>query len=588
MGACYSKSGAATSSSPPEKAPGLRKRLSWHSKKRDRESSSASRDVESLVGVQDSPQTSAPQTASGPSPDEVEPLLVGKPGEERESKSGASSLFQATVAPSDSGIESIGTVQEDGPDQQGTQLGEEVSELQLRRKDYHNKTTVASGNGEESDNSSGDETSGYLSRQLQRLSRGSCHKCGNFKLDDSALTALLADTYCLCGPRRAGRPSVNPHCQTHGLRHQRSIISSNGEALGTTTGNVSIDQSGADHHAHTSSSCELLETNKNSYDHMPLKSSLKKGRSSELLEEGRGRRVSLKSVEESSTSVSYQNNLDDVFEDEVSKDRESGQALWDRLGSLDKSLESLSVGSQQRRSLLSEILDITSSICHCDFYSNEVYCSAPDQQCAQEDISRSVQCVPTASTTKQQFSHDSISKSTPVLYPSLVKPCLGSAKNVSFANDNESKSLAASDTPTPNTRLTKAGQHKGKLERLSSVESVEGIVVSGSSSEDEDVSNVAETCEVHPAKCTQRSLSYSNAQQLVGRSRELTGSVCSARRMWVDGCDSVVIPTEVYCQLEADLSTMREQLQYLTSLMLEEQDEETTMYESDGLEESFA
>ncbi|GFS09604.1 hypothetical protein ElyMa_006626300 [Elysia marginata] len=594
MGACYSKNGANASLSPQEKAPTIRKRLSWRSKKqRYCEDSLVAKEIESLVEVPPSPEKFVVLTASELSSVGIDPILAEKEGdEERESKTGISSPLQATVAPSDSGIESIGTVQEDGQDQQMSHLPSvETVGVKLRRKDHK---TAAVGRAEESDSSSGDETSVYLSRQLQRLSRGSCHKCGNFKLDDSALTALLADSYCICGPRRAGRPSINPQCQTHGLRHQRSTTVQVDTMEKGVVYSSTEDQPSTDKIPKLSLCSNFTEMNKKSIENLPRKSSLKKGLSSELLGEGRSLRVSIKSEDDSAvvSALAHKNSFDDVFEDESGGDGESNQAFWANSGSIDKNLDGFSLLAQHRKSLLSEILDITDSICHCDFYSNEIYCSPQDQQDLNEDISKSVQCVTSASIAQHQFSDETISKSTPVLYPQFIKKCHSSSKNVSFARENVSRSFATPEASRPEPSLSKSSQQNGKLERLSLLESNEGLVVSGSSSE-EDMANIAEllndgNVDVAMASSTRRSFSYSSVQQLVESSRELTGPMSSARRMLIDGCDSVVIPTEVYLQLEADLSTMKEQLQFLTSLMLEEQDEDTTLYETDEHEESFA
>ena len=449
MGACYSKSGAGASLSPPEKAPRVRKRLSWRVKRRDRDDSSLSREVESAAESPDFPQKTEGLLIPDLNSTEADPLLAQKQVDERECKAEISPL-QVTVAPSDSGIESIGTVQEDSQDQRGNhQVGETVR-LKLRRKDPKVTETART---EESDSSSDDETSAYISRQLQRLSRGSCHKCGNFKLDDSALTALLADTYCICGPRRAGQPSFNPQCQTHKLRHQRSIISSRVDSVGAAENNS--DQMGSDK-TPKSFGRDFSESNEKCDENFPRKSSLKKRLSSEVIGEGRDLKVLLKSGDED-----CKDNFDEVFEDEIQEDKGPREALKTHLGSIENSLENFSLPAHQRRSLLSEILDITDSICHCDFYSNEIFCSPQDPQELDEDISKSVQCVTSASTAQQQFPAEAMSKSSPALYSSSTKKCHGSSKNVSFAMENVSKSFSTSDTYNSSISFSKGRRQYG-------------------------------------------------------------------------------------------------------------------------------
>ena len=460
MGACYSKSGATASLTPPEKAPKTRRRLSWRSKRRDRDDSSVSKELGSQVGFSESP---ARDLASELTPVEADPLLVENLNGETGHKDEDSPL-QARVAPSDSGIESIGTTQEECQDQRGAHQGEETVELKLRKRE---NGATARANEEDSDSSSGDETSAYLSRQLQRLSRGSCHKCGNFKLDDSAINALLADSYCICGPRRAGRPSVNPQCQTHGLRQQRSTISYQ-EDSGAMDGDDGIrDGLGSVETSKVPVDNDLRGSNRVIVETVPRKSSLKKGMSSEVLGGGRSLRVSLKSLDETAklSASNCKNNFDDVFEDEIHDERDSSKTVWTHYGSLEKSLENFSLPTHQRRSLLSEILDITDSICRCDFYSNEIYCSPEEQQELDDSISKSVQCVTQAASAQQIFSDEDLSKSSPALYSPLMKKCLSSSKNVSFAKDNESKSFSTSDTFRPTTSFSK---DRGSIQSSSS------------------------------------------------------------------------------------------------------------------------
>ncbi|RUS76846.1 hypothetical protein EGW08_015379 [Elysia chlorotica] len=591
MGTCYSKSGAGASLSPPENAPRARKRLSWRMKRRDREGSSISREGDFASGLPDSsPHKTKDLTAANVNSAEADPLLAEKQADGREGKAENSSL-QATVAPSDSGIESIGTTQEDSQDQRGSHQVEEIVELKMRRKDTK---ITESARAEESDSSSDNETSVYLSRQLQRLSRGSCHKCGNFKLDDSALTALLADSYCICGPRRAGRPSVNPECQTHGLRHQRSNLSSQVDSMPGNEYN-SGDHMGSVETSIISTQSPVVKCSEN----VPRKSSLKKRLSFECVEDrtSLSMRGSLKTEYE--PVLNCTDSFDDVFEDEAGEDRESNADLRTHLGSLEKSLEKFPLSAHKRKSLLSEILDITDSICRCDFYSNEIFCSSQDPQESDEDISRSVQCVTSATTAHQKFPAESVSKSSPALYSPLMKKGLGSAKNVSFAMENTPKSFSTSNSSQSSIKGSRQngapsssyGGLKSNLERLPSVDSTEMIVLSGSDSEgDEDstLDSPEENGHIYSTEGCRKTLSYSSVQHLVGNSRELSIPVDSARRMFVDGRDSIVIPTEVYCQLEADLSVMKEQLLFLTSLMLEENEEETSLYDTDVMEESFA
>ena len=91
------------------------------------------------------------------------------------------------IAPSDSGIESIGSPQEDLDPAAAEAV--DRREFTLCRACHH---------------------------KLKRLSRSSCHHCGHFRIGTVELSTLVnGNTYCTCGPRQPGKLTT---CQTHGAR----------------------------------------------------------------------------------------------------------------------------------------------------------------------------------------------------------------------------------------------------------------------------------------------------------------------------------------------------------------------------------
>lgn len=263
-------------------------------------------------------------------------------------KIGSSNSTSCRVAPSDSGIESIGTAPEDvllvdnsNSSSSTSPLTSETSPVTFETKGEVNRMSD-------------------FSKRLQRLSRGSCYKCGNFKLDDSALTALLTNTYCLCGPRQVGKATANPKCQTH---RQRS--NSNKE-------NVEANNS-------------CLDDSFSSEDTSRAEKTLLGNRVAGF--RGAGSQMN---GNHSNTSDSFSTKVDIGVNssgdnkkikniDAIDSDGPAAPlAHFDSIdciltGSPSPSLSNLSSRSK-RRSLLSEILDLTDSICKCDFYSNEYCC----------------------------------------------------------------------------------------------------------------------------------------------------------------------------------------------------------------------
>lgn len=215
------------------------------------------------------------------------------------------------VAPSDSGIESLGSPQEESNPAKPV----ENIEFTLCQACHH---------------------------KLQRISRGSCHQCGNFRLDTSELSAFVnADTYCTCGPRQPGRQLT---CRTHGIRGKTVPTQRHSDVTG-----------------------------------MVLKSSLKKH------DCGRGDvkqvRMSWRSVDSLDMNRSMNTCMDrarseasDVFGDDV-----SFRAPLAQFDSVDKQLNDEAVGDEEcdasflasRMSIYSEILDLADCICKCDFSSGE-------------------------------------------------------------------------------------------------------------------------------------------------------------------------------------------------------------------------
>lgn len=196
-----------------------------------------------------------------------------------------------------------------------------------------------------------------LAKKLERLSRGSCHKCGNFKLDDFTLSALLADTYCLCGPKQLGRPTVNPRCQTHGSEriHRRDA---------STTSYTNCDPV-AENGSVGSRYVKLNVSDKDVDDSLP-KSDSKKLNSANKDQSIR------KNVRESNVSLSSSEKSRNFGANTFDEDINRNKAPLAQFDSMEANLNDFSIDmNQKRRSLLSEILDITESVCKCNFYSNE-------------------------------------------------------------------------------------------------------------------------------------------------------------------------------------------------------------------------
>lgn len=431
------------------------------------------------------------------------------------------------VAPSDSGIESIGTAPE------------ECLERGTFKPDP-------------------DE----LTKKLERLSRGSCSKCGNFKLDDSAFTALLANTYCSCGPRQPGKPSMNPHCQTHGQKKQ-----------------ISLDKNG-------------------------LKSSLKNPC---VAQKDKNLRISIRSAESLDVALTLLSSAEKSrydISDKCVEEYELAQAPLAHFDSIDTVLnDTANKSKQKRRSLLSEILDITDSICRCDFYSNEICCSrVHDENLESASLSlvsesHHEQRVVTETDQTNSENHD---KNTLPLQDngeldsdnyqnvdSANKKSTSLPKYVSFATHKADELDPPSPNAGPGIDSSKSELSSGIFTNGSSSESYlhraikkaphkrtlslssRGVVLSDSSSEalnDGTEDDLASLDLDSLSRAT--SLSYSSIRQLVESTEDLV-SLDNAIRMNVDGVDCIVIPSETFTQMQTDLATLKQQLLCLSSLIQE-------------------
>jgi len=315
MGACYSNNAAEAADNNHRLRP--RKKDSKRDKKRSKEhilvpQHEICADIQHN-GNHSSKTSVAKNSSSLPAsvvnPTEIKVQLSSVVRSCQDEPSGTGSGDTSGVAPSDSGIESLATLSD---------------ECQVR-----NNATVVS------------RKQSKLSRQLERLSRGSCHKCGNFQLDNSALTMLLADTYCKCGPRQAGKPTINPECQAHGKRSTP-----------------------------TPSCPSSPRVPKVSSDSSPIKPSLRlPGQSNDGCQSVR---ISIQSTDslEQALSVLVRSGSTSSCDEAPLAPGETSDTLPRRLSKL--RVSGLSASS---KSLLTSILDITDSVCKCEFYSNEICCS---------------------------------------------------------------------------------------------------------------------------------------------------------------------------------------------------------------------
>ncbi|CAL1536652.1 unnamed protein product [Lymnaea stagnalis] len=431
------------------------------------------------------------------------------------------------VAPSDSGVESIGTAPE-----------------------------------EFLEHGTSKPVPDELNKKLERLSRGSCSKCGNFKLDDSAFTALLADTYCSCGPRQPGKPSINPQCQTHGQKKQ-----------------IIVDKNG-------------------------LKSSLKNPC---LAQKDKNLRISIRSAERLDMALTLLSSAEKSrydISDKCAEEYELAQAPLAHFDSIDTVLnDTPNQRNQKRRSLLSEILDITDSICRCDFYSNEYCCPQAHDENIESDFlsvvseSNHEQCVATEMDKTNYENHgknilslqetDELDSDSIHNMGSANKKSTSLPKNVSFATAKADEIDPLSQNAAPQIDSSKSEMSSGIFTNSSTSEpylhramkkaahkrtlslSSRGVVLSDSSSEalnDGTEDDLASLDLDSLSRAT--SLSYSSIRQLVESTEDLV-SLDNAVRMNVDGVDCVVIPSETFCQMQTDLATLKQQLLCLSSLIQE-------------------
>ncbi|XP_070185492.1 uncharacterized protein [Littorina saxatilis] len=215
------------------------------------------------------------------------------------------------VVPSDSGIESLGSP---------TEESNPIPGVESNPKPGENK---------------GFTLCRSCHSKLQRISRGPCNQCGNFRVDATELTAMVNnDTYCTCGPRQPGKQST---CRTHGKGKASPL------------------------HRHSD-----IPT-------LVLKSSLRK-------ELGRGDGKKVRMSWKSADSLDMNNVLNtcmdrakseasDVFGDDVSFKAPLAQfdSVEHQLNHKEDQCDAAFLAS--RMSIYSEILDLTDCICKCDFAS---------------------------------------------------------------------------------------------------------------------------------------------------------------------------------------------------------------------------
>lgn len=213
------------------------------------------------------------------------------------------------VVPSDSGIESIGSQQEE--------LCKAPQNLTLCKS---------------------------CQQKLQRISCGSCHKCGNIRVEGSDTiisTFLAANTYCTCGPRQLGRQS---ECSTHGTKGK------------------------------------ILQTKRHSdIVGLALKSNLRKKGVWNQAKNGKRVRMSWKSDDSLNMGMSMTTCIDrakseasEIFGDDVSFCAPLAQfdSVDDKLDTDDVNFPDM---HESKMSIYSEILDLADCICKCDFTN----CSLP-------------------------------------------------------------------------------------------------------------------------------------------------------------------------------------------------------------------
>ncbi|KAL8601515.1 hypothetical protein ACOMHN_000457 [Nucella lapillus] len=262
------------------------------------------------------------------------------------------------VVPSDSGIESIGPPAEES----SYEAAEKNQGISLCRS-CHTK--------------------------LKRISRGSCEQCGQFRLDTSELSSLLnGQAYCTCSPREAGKQSgcrthgiaspVSPSCKRHSdipVRLLKSNLKKQGQGRGDQSKHVRMSWKSAD-------SLDLCSAMNTCMDRA-------KSEASDVF----GDDISFRAPLAQFDSVDNQLNVENM-------DEEGDDVFF-----------------TSRMSIYSEILELTDSICHCDFSDTPLEGSCISGLCESED--QSSPC----SKTKQPFS----SQSTPTRFATYSEhPCSGS------------------------------------------------------------------------------------------------------------------------------------------------------------------
>lgn len=246
---------------------------------------------------------------------------------------------QKGVAPSDSGIESI------GPGQDEAATPEPTDKLH-----YRHFTLCQS-----------------CQLKLRRLSVGSCRNCGQVKVSSSELSALVhGETYCTCGPRQLGKQS---ECTTHSVRGKPIAANHRHSDIPTSLLKSNLKKAGLDKGDESSK-----------HVHMSWKSA-------DCLDEKASAIIGNMCLDRAKSEQS------EVFGDDV-----SFRAPLAQFDSVDKHLDGGAVWCDgailaSRMSIYSELLDVADSICKCDFSAAVTANSltgkasgatkAPDSSCTQ-------------------------------------------------------------------------------------------------------------------------------------------------------------------------------------------------------------
>ncbi|CAG5127264.1 unnamed protein product [Candidula unifasciata] len=257
----------------------------------------------------------------------------------------------------------------------------------------------------------------------------------------------------------------------------------------------------------------------------------------------------------------------------------------------------------KRQSLLSEILDLTESLCKCDFYSSEncfrdhgVNGTATGFRLSRrgseigasgqfEKIDEHLNQIDRSASPKCNPHNGSSSTSTSQMSSTPTRKLASLAKNVSFAAHEDISTVAASGASF-NSRLDSMlssdkysqrtaseiifpNKQKDLHKRSASLGSMKATMSDSSSdvpdgtTEDDiaslDLDNISRVT----------SISYNSIRQLVESTENLVSDLYIARSLTIEGVDCVAIPKDVYRQMQTDLATLKQQLLFLSSVMQE-------------------